>query len=73
MVGHRSSAGSPRAAKQVQDKHLHSAHWNRSNVVLKSSDLQSLEKAQVWLPLTPNKFLWDVAITCDNPSPCLGL
>lgn len=34
-VGYRNPAESPRAAKQAQDKHLRSTHWNRSNVVLK--------------------------------------
>lgn len=41
MVGHRSPAESPRAAKQTQDKHLQLTHWNRSNVVLKKLRLAS--------------------------------
>lgn len=41
MVGHRSPAESPRAAKQAQDKRLHSTYWNRSNVVLKKLRLAS--------------------------------
>lgn len=63
---------SPRASRQAQDRHLHLTLWKDQMWFSKSSDLQALEKAQVWLPLT-SKFLWDVAITCDNPFPCRGL
>lgn len=41
MVGHRSPAESPRTAKQAQDNHLHSTHWNGSDVVLKKLRLAS--------------------------------
>lgn len=37
----RSPAEFPGAGTQAQDKHLHSTHWNRSNVVLKKLRLAS--------------------------------
>lgn len=44
MVGHRSPCRVPQGTKQAQDKHLHSTHWNGSDVVLKKLRLASFGK-----------------------------
>lgn len=57
LVGHGSSTGSPRSAKQMQDKHLHSMHWKRSNVVLKKLRLVSFGEGPGLAPFNSKQIL----------------